>query len=118
MTTTDILLTITAVTTSVIAIMTPILAYMTARNGHKVDDAKSGTDGQLKEIHTLVNSSLSAAQAQASTLQKENQSQKEIITRLTPPPESVITITQKLKDLEFEIARLKGLLPTDVQRST
>jgi hypothetical protein len=91
---------------------------MTARNSRKTDDnkkatedAKLGTDGQLQAIHTLVNSSLSAAQAQATALQKENQAQKEIITRLTPPPESVITITQKMKELEAEMTRLKALIP-------
>jgi hypothetical protein len=125
MSTTDILLTITACTTSVIAVMTPILAYLTARNGLKtsvVRDAqienKLDTDDQLSKIHTLVNNTLTQAQNENAALLKENQNQKEMITRLTPPPDSVITLNQKLAQMQTdmlqhqkEMDRLKQLLP-------
>jgi hypothetical protein len=128
----DTLLIITTCTTGIIAIMTPILAFMvqtlatrTVANGVKADEAKaasekaaktvaeakSGTDGKLNEIHTLVNSSLSAAQAQVAALINENQTQKETITRLTPPPDSVMALTNKLRDMESEMARMKALIP-------
>ena len=118
MTTTDILLIISAVTTSMIALMTPVLAVVVKRiefkqtvNRTTSDADKVSTDDKLKEIHTLVDGSLSATTATNVALVKENQSQKEVITRLTPAPESESTLTQKVAELQAELARLKSNKP-------
>ena len=114
----EIVLVIGACASAVVLVLTPILAYMTAKNIRKTDEIKDNqkqnkieTDDKLKDIHTLVNGSLTQAQAHLASLVKENQSQKEIITRLTPPPDAVATIQQKISALTRDIELLKATLP-------
>jgi hypothetical protein len=117
MSTTDILLLIAGVTTSMSTILTLMNNARIAAIQAKADAIKAQADLiqlQGKEIHGLVDGSLTAAQTHAASLQKENQAQKEIITRLTPPPDSVVVLTQKVLALEAEAARTRSQGPTSV----
>ena len=104
----DILLIISALTTSLLAIMAPIITVILKRIEEKQSLNKIATDSRLDTIHGLVDGSLTTAQNSNASLVKENQNQKEVITRLTSSPQGAEDVNQQLIELRQSVATLKA----------
>jgi hypothetical protein len=109
------------ISTAVIAVMQAWFAYRikmveakTAENGAKTDAVKLAVERTMRkvdEVHTVTNSSFGSMQEQNKALIHATQEQKEIITRLTPPPESIVTLTQKVSELTSRLDAAAMLKP-------
>jgi hypothetical protein len=78
----------------------------------KVDSGNALSEIQLKEIHFLVNSTLSTANANVAALTKQVEEMRTVITRLTPPPDSIISLASKVEGMSAALMKLQVLIPT------